>query len=419
MDYILLTEKRRQYNKHLTELIESHNISELDSYFICQFLFRKADPYTVYSNRVLFNETEENKENQIICNLVMSLTIQKIPEYLSIPDSFFKLRLETMQQFEPTAINSSIMESLCRFETYTPYYELKYFKILYIFVLYCGFQRRLIHYFQNRLQYPTLESFKNILMGKLSDIFTEHSVHYMYHSFNMKRFELYSRAKDNIIAMYKAGQYTVVQKEETLDAFPGKQFIHADCKIFLRIPEFFLRNSKLYSEKDKYIGSTVIYNYIVVLFDENGKIHVEPHHRQKHRYGLGNISLTLEALMRLFDLQAYCLHLLDNEEDFEHIIELNTLLDKKIFTIVLFYYIFILVMPFRTGNAMVAEMILHSLIKKYVSSTVSIILNPQIMLDIEALTLPFIKFYNNCLTSDGTKYTPYFIFKSDTSDLMR
>jgi hypothetical protein len=66
-------------------------------------------------------------------------------------------------------------------------------------------------------------------------------------------------------------------------------------------------------------------------------------------------------------------------------------------------------MPYKEGSASIAEISMHALLKKYLNPNVRLVINPKTMLDVEALCLPFIDFYNNCFNNtDGTEYTPYF-----------
>ena len=68
-------------------------------------------------------------------------------------------------------------------------------------------------------------------------------------------------------------------------------------------------------------------------------------------------------------------------------------------------------MPFYLGTAAIAEIFLYSLWKKYIRTTIKI--NQNIMLDVEALTLPYQLFKKNCFEKDteegNIEYTPYLI----------
>ena len=63
-------------------------------------------------------------------------------------------------------------------------------------------------------------------------------------------------------------------------------------------------------------------------------------------------------------------------------------------------------MPFELGTASIAEIFLYSLWKYYIG--INLIINPLIMLDVEALTLPYEIFFKNCFINEGNDgYTPY------------
>ena len=65
-------------------------------------------------------------------------------------------------------------------------------------------------------------------------------------------------------------------------------------------------------------------------------------------------------------------------------------------------------MPFYLGTAAIAEILLYALWEKYTNSSIEI--DSNIMLDVEALTLPFNFFYDNCFNRTILNYnTPYLI----------
>lgn len=118
-------------------------------------------------------------------------------------------------------------------------------------------------------------------------------------------------------------------------------------------------------------------------------------------YSLGNISFSLESRKKLLGIMAKILDILDSIK--------NTKIEElKIKDCILsFYYILILLMPFELGTASIAEMILHSLWRFYLNK--KIIINKNTMIDVEALTLPYSLFKNNCFgNEENNKYVPYF-----------
>jgi hypothetical protein len=119
---------------------------------------------------------------------------------------------------------------------------------------------------------------------------------------------------------------------------------------------------------------------------------------------LGNISESLESREHFLYIMSKIIQNLDElkkEKNHE-----NTKIQKNI---ILFYYIMILLMPFLGGTASIAEMSLYSLWEYYLEK--SLILNKNILLDVEALTLDFETFYKNFFEKDEfyEDYTPYYI----------
>ena len=115
----------------------------------------------------------------------------------------------------------------------------------------------------------------------------------------------------------------------------------------------------------------------------------------------------------LLDILSYFLHLLQNKSKISEITNLYSNDDdttKQI--IIIFYYLIIYFMPFSLGTASIAEMSLFTLWDTYINKDGSkkLILNPNIMIDVEALLLPYSKFYNNCFNKESPEsiYTPYF-----------
>ncbi len=71
-------------------------------------------------------------------------------------------------------------------------------------------------------------------------------------------------------------------------------------------------------------------------------------------------------------------------------------------------------MPFQLGTASIAEMFLYSLWKFYIGKNLRI--NNNIMLDVEALTIPFDVFYRNCFIRDEKENDPAILQQFDTYD---
>ena len=117
---------------------------------------------------------------------------------------------------------------------------------------------------------------------------------------------------------------------------------------------------------------------------------------------LGNLSYTLESRIYFMKKMAKILELLDGFQN-----DKITNREKIIIYILVFYYLFIFLMPFQRGTASIAEISFYSLWEYYLNEKV--ILNSNVFLDIEALTLPFNSFYDNFFNQDPNQieYTPY------------
>ena len=126
---------------------------------------------------------------------------------------------------------------------------------------------------------------------------------------------------------------------------------------------------------------------------------------------IANDSLDLTSRLEFLNIISYCLGMLVNievETDSNNSQTLN--LQRKEYIIII-YYLIIFIMPFQLGTAAIAEIFLYSLWKKYIGKSIKI--NQNIMLDVEALTLPYEVFKKNCFEKDNEEgnvaYTPYLI----------
>lgn len=392
------------------------NISSFDMQFINKFLFSNNNNYVNYSNTMMFKQDIK----QVLFNYKFNDAVAHIINYLSTSNNYYKNKLLFMKEYEKNTINYEIMNILFKPENlklihYKDYYN----RFLYVFIFFAGMQRRLIDYLQNNNGITTVTELTNIKLCMAADMFNNYNVHYMYHAINMDRFTSYNRYKDNFKNIY-LNKATYMVSEEPIYLTADKKitkepsesvgkFTTFDFRINLFVPEDFVTGSLFESSKNNYTNNSKVFLYGQFILDENKDIFIIPHDNQERLYGLGNIILDVTNMMYLYDLLAYCLYLLDNPESFDKILKHMQLIDKKMITICLFYYLFILLMPFKQGTAFCAEIAFHGLIKKYINPNLNIKMNSNIILDIEALLLPFVTFYNNCFQSDGTKYTPYFV----------
>jgi hypothetical protein len=276
-------------------------------------------------------------------------------------------------------------------------YKNGYDKLLYILFFYLAFQRSIIFFLQaTNLQINySLESknYNNYMrqdglmkFGIIPKNFFTYSIYSMAHPLEMER----------LIDYYHMINYNVKQSVKNIK---DSNFFRSSFnqKMYLLIPRsiisFYEESHSIYI-----ILPTIDKNRNVV---EIGKII--------------NYSETLNDRLNILNIMAYILvelskfHLLNFEE--------NKL--KKREYILLFYYCLIFVMPFSLGTASIAEISLYSLWKFYIGLDLGI--NQNILLDVEALTLPFNTFYKNCFEIDEEedkyeyqslgKRTPYLYIK--------
>lgn len=174
-------------------------------------------------------------------------------------------------------------------------------------------------------------------------------------------------------------------------------------------PSFFL---ELAQDINKVSHNTVTR----IFYELNEKNNINLYSRQATIYQ----SSSNEKRYHCIAILSYCIYLLENDHECHNILldkrNINnvemSLNEKKIYTILVFYYTFIFTMPFIAGTACIAEISLHTLFKKYMPRDFHLIRNEHIMLDVEALSLPFEQFYLNCIhhnTKKDPKYTPYLI----------
>jgi len=105
----------------------------------------------------------------------------------------------------------------------------------------------------------------------------------------------------------------------------------------------------------------------------------------------------------ILNILIYCLKLLKESNRIE----------KKIEIIVVFYYLFIYLMPFILGTSSISEISLYTLWNTYINidGKKPLNINKNTMIDVEALSLTYTQFYYNCFNkeSEDDIYTPYFL----------
>jgi len=292
----------------------------------------------------------------------------------------------------------------------------KYFdKVLYLFY-YTGIQRNIINYLQkNSTNYnkynnislnsiisnnPSLKNnpsllnyFLNHLLnekidilmknfpnkyGILSEYFYKGEIQHIKHPLIMRRFNGYKeRILQNILSV----------KENNLFHINGKD-ICIENKIYFDVNELI----PSYTERNE---SIYIYNILECIKVSNE----DTLNIIDNESFLGNNSGDIESNIIFLNILSYCLEVLQEQK-------CNPTDIPKY--LLVFYYLTIFLMPFYLGTAAIAEILLYSLWEKYTNSSIEI--NSNIMLDIEALTLPFNLFYDNCFNrTTFNNYTQYLL----------
>ena len=105
----------------------------------------------------------------------------------------------------------------------------------------------------------------------------------------------------------------------------------------------------------------------------------------------------------ILNILIYCLRLLKE----------SNIIEKKIEIIVVFYYLFIYLMPFISGTSSISEIALYTLWNTYINidGRRPLNINKNTMIDVEALSLTYTQFYYNCFNKETEDdiYTPYFL----------
>ena len=347
-----------------------------------------------YSRNLVTNYANKS---QYVYNYIVSYSIMRTIEYLNKECKFFQERLQQMLQFKDKIYSDLIIDAIKSIEN--PIIEdnnkLYYSKIIYILFFYLGIQRQIIYVLQTRIN----NHYIPYKYGLLETIFTEDKID-IHHPIFMKRFENYKNRLiiniDKILNIKNDIKNDLINKS-VFNSIKNANVIKTPTtnKIYYTI--FF--NIALKDEKIPYnlpfIFNKEIFIYCFFAIKDNEFI-------MKKIYGISNSS-NLSARLQFLNIISYCLKILDNNLD-------N---NSKKECIIIIYYLIIMIMPFKLGTASIAEIFLYSLWKKYIGKKLKI--NDNIMLDVEALTLPYELFKKNCFEIDQEennktiKYTPYLI----------
>lgn len=351
-------------NKNLKNIINNFSIIECN--------MRK------FSKNIVKNHLDKDQQ---IFNYIISISIIRIKEILDIEYSK-KFFLEQRYSHGISSILSSY-NNLIRGK------NIFFYKLLYLFNYTCN-QRLKIEMLQTNCN-----SYSFLHYGKIYDSFKDKFRHNIIHPCNMERFSNYGNRIiqnllrvleiDNILKIKtnKKNEYSINKNNDNYNQFFTYHY-HIYFNVNTLIPWYNI-NKNIYMSNVLYIKKS------------NKSLNLRMSH-------LGNYSDELNTRIYFLNILAYCLERLY----FKDITIENT---KEY--IIIFYYIIVLLMPFERGTSSIAEILLYSLWEKYIGSKIYI--NENVMLDVEALMLPFSIFYNNCFNKESENiYTPY-IFEEDNS----
>ena len=274
-------------------------------------------------------------------------------------------------------------------------YKEYYVKLVYILFFYLGIQRSIINILQrNSSNYISR-------YGILDKNFMTNIPNYNTHPLSMKRFDQYIERLLHNIETIKF-EYN---KNKSICFFESKKndFI-TEYKIKIYLDE---NNSKLNTNKIENINDKL---YILLDIISNYEGILRMFLRGESISKISNYSESLECRLYLLNILSFYMCKIDELYNYSCINKKQNKLKNNIIKsyIIKFYYTLIFLMPFSLGTAAIAEIILYSMWKKYIGY--DLILNKKIMLDVEALTLPYKIFYKNFISiTDDMGYTPYVI----------
>jgi hypothetical protein len=308
-----------------------------------------------------------------------------------------------------------------------PLYQLEMRQLIYIFIYLIPKARYLIELLKGPKN--TNDYYGKLLINNRA----------MSHPFNMNRFVNYNRL-DILLSIYNKMPFTTSENFNI-----NLQKYDITCKV----KQYIVNNTyKLYGENSNSINNitnkdNLKYNKIIIKLDIPSEFFIDYNSQNYYKrlyentylsikyytyndevkrliYGFKFYQETFSSLNNrtncdtyiLLDILSYFLHLLQNKSKNSEIINLYSNDDNTKQIIIIFYYLIIYFMPFHLGTASIAEMSLFTLWDTYINKDGSkkLILNPNVMIDVEALLLPYSKFYNNCFNKESPDsiYTPYF-----------
>jgi hypothetical protein len=356
--------------------------------------------------------TNYQNKNQYVFNYIVSCTIEKTVELLEKNIDFFENEISYMNNVSQNEINSNsniwnklkysrkFIKKLNNFKNNKIIkYKKYYVKLVYILFFYLGIQRSIINILQTNYSNITYIS----RYGIIEKNFIRTEPINMFHSLGMKRFDHYLvRLSDNIKTIKL--EYNKNNKNIYLNILDNPSYTKYEIKIYLDENNSKLNTNKIENINDKLyilLDITYISNNIITKIRGIQGIPVSI---------ISNYSESLECRLYLLNILSFYMCKMDELYNYSCINKKQNKLKNNIIKtyIIKFYYTLIFLMPFSLGTASIAEIILYSLWKKYIGY--DLVLNKKIMLDVEALTLPYKIFYKNFISkTDDIGYTPYVI----------
>ena len=334
--------------------------------------------------------TRELASNQItgdqrIFSRIFNCTIKKAVDFLEVNVNSMKNSINNItnnssnkyyiHDFKKLAIHrlSNIIEKKIYFD-----------KMLIIFFFYFGIQRNLIYLMQKPYLEKTFRfnSKKTIPTeyGYINTIFYNSGKYTLEHPLKMDRLRKYlPRILENCKTLKKNKINFVLNKRN--NKIYTKNICYNFCIYFDGINIF---GNEILQKKECYMIIEYLKVNNEIIFDIQNVGNISK---------LGNISLTLDDRLYYLNVMSKILFKLDENK------KQNINIEKQKEYIVAFYYLLILLMPFLRGTASIAEMSLYSLWKYYIGTSLNI--NQTVLLDVEALTLPFSIFYHNCFNGEN------------------
>lgn len=343
-------------------------------------------PNQLYTREILKN-TYQNKNN--LYNKIVQHAVDKIQELLLIEDdSFFIEKLDNIR------IDDSFKEYIASINTrYNTDIRIYYRKFIYIVFIFLACVRFFIFYLQ-----------QNINVFSISNKKKKYGVTSLFENVPIKRTHPYTMNRFTYIYMQRIIYNLSQNIEINISSINDNKKIKIETSIsFIPIES----NNVYISNLNENIYDSIYIKYRLELIKKDSKIKFEID-MEKNFYYIEQVSFNLDSRLFIID---YIVHYF-RQLDILHKTNINSNINEKKKYILIIYYLIIFLMPFYLGTASIAEMFLYSLWKYYIRKIIKI--RQEVMLDVEALSLPHNIFVKNCLEKDDKEgnniiYTPYLI----------